>query len=292
LRIEPVLACQHTDAEAAEPGGRSILAAPLNPLPKDRGPVVEYMPPAERDNGAMTHARTPLADLLLAVDNASRADARPRPARLLAVSKTRGADEIAMLADAGQRAFGENYVQEALPKIEALRGRGLEWHLIGHLQSNKADAAARAFDWVQSVDRPKLVAALAKHRPDGLPPLDVLIQVNIDDEASKHGCRPEDVDALADAIAAQPRLRLRGLMAIPAPTPDPAGRRAAFRAMRRLFDALQVRYTGIDTLSMGMSEDFVPAIEEGATMVRVGSALFGARAEKSKGSAGAPPAKP
>jgi pyridoxal phosphate enzyme (YggS family) len=238
------------------------------------------MPPAERDNGAMKHARQTLADLLLVVDNASRAAARPHAARLLAVSKTRGADEIAQLAEAGQRAFGENYVQEALPKIDALRGRGLEWHLIGHLQSNKADAAARAFDWVQSVDRPKLVAALAKHRPDALPPLNVLLQVNIDDETSKHGCTPGAVDALADAVAAEPRLRLRGLMAIPAPHAEMARRREAFRAMRALFDALQARHPGIDTLSMGMSEDFVPAIEEGATMVRVGSALFGPRPPK------------
>ena len=228
----------------------------------------------------MKHARQTLADLLLVVDNASRAAARPHPARLLAVSKTRGADEIAQLAEAGQRAFGENYVQEALPKIDALRGRGLEWHLIGHLQSTKADAAARAFDWVQSVDRPKLVAALAKHRPDALPPLNVLLQVNIDDETSKHGCTPGEVDALADAVAAEPRLRLRGLMAIPAPHAEMARRREAFRAMRALFDALQARHPGIDTLSMGMSEDFVPAIEEGATMVRVGSALFGPRPPK------------
>ena len=126
------------------------------------------------------------------------------------MSKTRGAGEIAGLADAGQRAFGENYVQEALPKIETLRGRGLEWHLIGHLQSNKAEAAARAFDWVQTVDRAKLVAALARHRPAELPPLQVLVQVNIDDEAGKHGCTPDEIDALAEAIAAQPRLRLRG----------------------------------------------------------------------------------
>jgi pyridoxal phosphate enzyme (YggS family) len=242
------------------------------------------MPPAERDNGAMTHARQPLADLLLAMDNASRAAARPLPARLLAVSKTRSPDEIAGLADAGQRAFGENYVQEALPKIEALRGRGLEWHLIGHLQSNKADAAARAFDWVQSVDRIKLVAALARHRPDGLAPLNVLLQVNIDDETSKHGCAPADVDALADAVAVEPRLRLRGLMAIPAPHDDIALRRVAFRAMRARFDALKRRHAGVDTLSMGMSEDFMPAIEEGATMVRIGSALFGARPAKTEAS--------
>ena len=226
-----------------------------------------------------------LADILIAMENASRAATRPNPARLLAVSKTRSPGEIAALATAGQRAFGENYVQEALPKIDALQALGLEWHLIGHLQSNKADLAARAFDWVQSVDRTKLVAALARHRPPDLPPLNVLLQVNIDDETSKHGCRPTDIDALADAVAAEPRLRLRGLMAIPAPHEDPTRRRDAFRAMRTLFDALQMRHPGIDTLSMGMSEDFVPAIEEGATMVRIGSALFGPRPTKTEASA-------
>lgn len=233
----------------------------------------------------MKPCRGALADILTAMENASRAAARPNPTRLLAVSKTRTPGEIAALAEEGQQAFGENYVQEALPKIEALRGRGLQWHLIGHLQSNKADLAARAFDWVQSVDRPKLVAALARHRPADLSPLNVLLQVNIDDEASKHGCRPADIDALAHGVAAESRLQLRGLMAIPAPHEDPARRREAFRAMRALFDALQVRHPGIDTLSMGMSEDFVPAIEEGATMVRIGSALFGARPPKAEDNA-------
>ena len=225
----------------------------------------------------MNRYRQAHAGILLALENASRGTARPDPIRLLAVSKTRVAAEIAELAGAGQRAFGENYVQEALPKIDALRELGLEWHLIGHLQSNKAEAAARAFDWVQSVDRPKLVTALARHRPDTLPPLNVLLQVNIDDETGKHGCAPTEADALAAAVAAEPRLRLRGLMAIPAPFDDMARRRDAFRAMRTLFDALGARHPGVDTLSMGMSEDFVPAIEEGATMVRIGSALFGAR---------------
>ncbi|HSD15977.1 MAG TPA: YggS family pyridoxal phosphate-dependent enzyme [Thermomonas sp.] len=228
----------------------------------------------------MEPCRGALADILLAIGNASHAATRPHPARLLAVSKTRSPDEIAALAGAGQQAFGENYVQEALPKIDALRGLGLEWHLIGHLQSNKAELAARAFDWVQSVDRMKLVAALARHRPVELPALNVLLQVNIDDEASKHGCGPAGIDALADAVAAEPRLRLRGLMAIPAPHEDRSRRRDAFRAMRALFDALQARHPGIDTLSMGMSEDYVPAIEDGATMVRIGSALFGARPAK------------
>jgi len=220
-----------------------------------------------------------LAAVLLQMNNAATRPDRPSP-RLLAVSKTRSAAEVGILADAGQSSFGENYVQEALAKIHALHGRGLEWHLIGHLQSNKAEAAAQAFDWVQSVDRPKLVAALARHRPEQSRPLAVLLQVNIDDETSKHGCRPDNVPALAALVAAQPRLRLRGLMAIPAPHADMSRRREAFRAMRALFDALSKDHPGIDTLSMGMSEDFVPAIEEGATMVRIGSALFGARAGK------------
>ena len=220
-----------------------------------------------------------LAAVLLQMNNAAGPRDQPVP-RLLAVSKARSAAELGMLADAGQAAFGENYVQEALAKIHALRGRGLEWHMIGHLQSNKAEAAAQAFDWVQSVDRPKLVAALTRHRPAQSGPLNVLLQVNIDDETSKHGCRTQDVPALAALVAAEPRLRLRGLMAIPAPHTDMAPRREVFRAMRVLFDGLRNDHPGVDTLSMGMSEDFVPAIEEGATMVRIGSALFGARAKK------------
>src|SRR5690606_13647017 len=179
-------------------------------------------------------------------------------------------------------AFGENYVQEALAKQATLEriapGSGtLEWHLIGHLQSNKAREAASAFDWVQTVDREKLVIALARHRPDDQPPLNVLVQVNIDDEASKHGCMPEQVDALAAAIAAQPQLALRGLMAIPAPHPDESRRRDAFARMKALHGALAARYPQVDTLSMGMSDDIELAVAEGATMVRVGTALFGPR---------------
>jgi len=199
---------------------------------------------------------------------------------LLAVSKIRTAGEVRMLAALGQHAFGENYVHEALAKQSELADLPLEWHLIGHLQSNKAREAAAAFDWVQTVDRPRLVAALARHRPAGRGLLNVLIQVNIDDEASKSGCRPDEIAALADAIAAEPRLALRGLMAIPAPDPDSERRRAAFRAMKDLFDALAGCHPHIDTLSMGMSEDFELAIAEGATMVRIGTALFGARGAK------------
>jgi pyridoxal phosphate enzyme (YggS family) len=217
-----------------------------------------------------------LHEVLQALDNAARRLDRPAP-RLLAVSKTQPPEAVRALAGLGQRAFGENYVQEALRKQTALAGLDLEWHLIGHLQSNKAADAARAFDWVQSVDRAKLVNALARQRPADLAPLNVLVQVNIDDETSKHGCRPDDVDALADAIAVQPRLALRGLMAIPSPDPDLGRRREAFAAMKRLFDALAARFPQVDTLSMGMSEDYVAALEEGATMVRIGTALFGAR---------------
>ena len=217
-----------------------------------------------------------LHEVLQTLENASRRLERPA-ARLLAVSKTQPAEAIRALAMQGQVAFGENYVQEAMHKQQALADLALEWHLIGHLQSNKAADAARAFDWVQSVDRPKLVDALARHRPEQAPPLNVLVQVNIDDEASKHGCRPDQVDALAQAIAAQPRLRLRGLMAIPAPQPHPEQGRDAFRAMRVLYERVAGRHAEVDTLSMGMSADYLPAVEEGATMVRIGSALFGPR---------------
>lgn len=217
-----------------------------------------------------------LQDMQFQLENASSAAGRPVP-RLLAVSKTQDATAVAELAAAGQRAFGENYVQEMAGKHAALGGLGLEWHLIGHLQSNKAREAAALFDWVQTVDRPKLVAALAQHRGEERAPLNVLIQVNIDDEASKHGCQPGDVPALAAAIAAQPRLRLRGLMVIPTPHPDPEQRRDAFRRTSALFEALRADIPHLDTLSMGMSDDFAVAIAEGATMVRIGTALFGAR---------------
>jgi pyridoxal phosphate enzyme (YggS family) len=200
-----------------------------------------------------------------------------RPVGLVAVGKTRPAADIAALADLGQRRFGENYVQEALAKRRELSGRPLDWHLIGPLQSNKCREVAEGFDWVETLDRAKLVPLLARHRPADRPPLNVLIQVNIDDEASKSGVAPGGIAALASLIAAEPRLKLRGLMAIPAPVPDPARRRASFARMRELFEALARTQPGIDTLSMGMSEDYEMAIAEGATLVRVGSALFGPR---------------
>ena len=217
-----------------------------------------------------------LSATLQSIENAASASHRPTP-RLLAVSKTQSATAVAALAAAGQRAFGENYVQEAQAKVRELETSGLEWHLIGHLQSNKAEVAATVFDWVQTVDRAKLIPALAKHRPSERTPLNVLIQVNIDDEASKHGCAPVEVPALVAAIVAEPRLRLRGLMAIPAPHPDIELRRDAYRRMADLFKHLALQHPGADTLSMGMSDDFALAIAEGATMVRVGTALFGRR---------------
>ncbi len=227
----------------------------------------------------MDAAGARLSALLARIRTAAKARAQddvPAP-RLLAVSKTRPAADVAALAACGQHAFGENYVQEAIAKQRALAGLGLEWHLIGHLQSNKAREAAHAFDWVHTLDRPKLVPLLAAHRPDDRAPLNVLIQVNIDDEVSKSGCRPADIPTLALAVAAQPRLRLRGLMAIPAPAPDMQRRRHAFRAMKACHDALAREHPHVDTLSMGMSEDFELAIAEGANLVRIGTALFGAR---------------
>ena len=215
-----------------------------------------------------------LATLGQQIEAASRPS---QPVRLLAVSKLQPAAAVAALAAQGQRAFGENYVQEAAAKIAELRVLGLEWHLIGHLQSNKAELAAQVFDWVQTVDRPKLVGALAHYRPAALPPLNVLIQVNIDDEDSKHGCAPEQIAGLAEAIANEPRLCLRGLMAIPAPFPEAAKRQAAFTRMQDLFAGLAAHSPQVDTLSMGMSSDFAEAIAAGSTMVRVGTALFGQR---------------
>lgn len=219
--------------------------------------------------------RDALQQVLKSLENAAREAERPTP-RLLAVSKTQPPEAVRGLADAGQRAFGENYVQEGVAKVQALADPSLEWHLIGHLQSNKCREVARHFDWLQSLDRLRLVAPLDRERA-GRPPLQVLIQVNPDGEAGKSGCDPADIEALAAAVVAAPNLRLRGLMAIPEPHPDEAVRRATFRRLRGWFEALQARHQDVDTLSMGMSGDYALAIEEGATMVRIGTALFGAR---------------
>ncbi len=215
-------------------------------------------------------------DTLQLIENTAKRSARAAPL-LLAVSKTRTTSEIHALAALGQRDFGENYVQEALAKQPELSDLSLLWHCIGPLQSNKCKEVAEHFDWLQTLDRAKLIEPLNRYRPSNLPPLNVLIQVNIDDETSKSGCKLDDIDALAKLISQSPRLRLRGLMAIPAPKPDPAARRGSFAQMRRAFDALAKNYPDIDTLSMGMSDNFAEAIAEGTTMVRIGTALFGPR---------------
>ena len=215
--------------------------------------------------------------ILHQIDNANHIAKRPKAAQLLAVSKMQSAAAVRDLVALGQRAFGENYVQEALAKQRELQDLKLEWHLIGPLQSNKCAEAAANFDWIQSLSRLKLVEPLNRYRPEQSAPLNVLIQVNIDGEASKSGCAPADIDLIADAVIKAPRLKLRGLMAIPEPSPDLEKRRASFEQLHRLFEQVKTRYPECDTLSMGMSDDFELAIEQGSTLVRIGSALFGAR---------------
>lgn len=199
---------------------------------------------------------------------------------LLAVSKMVAAAAVRELADCGQREFGENYVQEALDKQAQLADLPLVWHFIGPIQSNKTRAIAGYFSWVHSVDRLKIAERLSAQRPDGMPPLQVCIEVNVSGESSKGGVAVADLPALADAVAALPRLQLRGLMAIPAPATDQDAQRAAFRQVRQAFDALIERGYLLDTLSMGMSGDLEAAILEGATIVRVGTALFGERKKR------------
>ncbi|GGO78073.1 UPF0001 protein [Marinobacterium nitratireducens] len=197
--------------------------------------------------------------------------------QLLAVSKTRSPDELRDAYAAGQCAFGENYLQEALDKIEALADLDIEWHFIGPIQSNKTRAIAGHFDWVHSVDRAKVARRLSEQRPGGLAPLNICLQVNISAEPSKSGCLPDEVEALAREVATLPNIRLRGLMAIPAASEDPEEQRRPLAAMRELLRQLQQEHPGLDTLSMGMSADMEAAICEGATQVRIGTALFGPR---------------
>jgi pyridoxal phosphate enzyme (YggS family) len=216
-----------------------------------------------------------IAKVATRIREAAQAAARdPDEVRLLAVSKTQPAEAIRHASAAGLGDFGENYLQEALDKQAELADLPLTWHFIGPIQSNKTKAIAEHFDWVHSVDRLKIAQRLSAQRPASLPPLNVCLQVNVSGEASKSGCEPQEVASLAKEIAALPRLRLRGLMAIPEPTEDPAEQRAAFARLRQLQEALDLR---LDTLSMGMSQDLEAAIAEGATWVRIGTALFGAR---------------
>jgi pyridoxal phosphate enzyme (YggS family) len=213
------------------------------------------------------------------IANAARAAGRPAEAiTLLAVSKTFGAAQIRECHAAGQFAFGENYVQEALDKMVALSDCDIAWHMIGPIQSNKTRLIAEHFQWVHSVEREKVTLRLNESRPAHLPPLNICIQVNVSGEASKSGLEPGAEIALAQLIASLPRLRLRGLMAIPEPTPDTALRRRRFARLREMQEHLITRGHALDTLSMGMSDDLEDAIAEGATLVRVGTAIFGRRA--------------
>lgn len=209
---------------------------------------------------------------------AREAGREPAGVRLLAVSKTWPAEDLREAAVAGQRAFGESYVQEALGKIDALADLGLEWHFIGPLQGNKTRPVANAFSWVHSIDRVRIAQRLSEQRDVHLPPLQVCIQVNVSGEQSKSGASPAALPELARAVSSLPRLTLRGLMTIPEPTPDVAVQRARFASLRRLRDMLNSEGMTLDTLSMGMSDDLEAAIAEGATIVRVGTAIFGSRA--------------
>lgn len=220
-----------------------------------------------------------------AIAAAAQAAGRPREAvRLLAVSKTFPFEAVLEAMQTGQRAFGENYVQEGVDKIAALAAAapdaGLEWHFIGPIQSNKTRPIAENFDWVHAIDRLKIAQRLAEQRPPGLSPLNVCLQVNISGEASKSGVAPAELPALARAVAALPQLRLRGLMAIPEAQTDAAKQHLPFAQLRLLYEQLQQDGLPLDTLSMGMSGDLAAAIAEGATIVRIGSAIFGQRSRK------------
>lgn len=214
------------------------------------------------------------AQMAAACQAAGRA---PGSVDLLAVSKTWGPEAVRAAHAAGQIAFGENYIQEAVDKITALRDLPLVWHCIGPIQSNKTRLVAEHFDWVHSIDRLKIAQRLSEQRPEHLPPLQVCIQVNVDGGATKSGVSPQELSALAQAVAALPRLQLRGLMTIPEPAETEAQMRAVHRQAKDLFEQLRAQGLPLDTLSMGMSADMATAIAEGSTMVRVGTAIFGKR---------------
>ena len=227
----------------------------------------------------MFHYEKAWQDVVARIGRAARACGRdPADVRLLAVSKTFPPEAVRAVHLLGQRAFGENYVQEGALKMASLSDLpDIEWHLIGPLQSNKAGIAASRFAWVQSVDRAKIAARLSAARPAGMPPLSVCIQVNASGETSKSGVVPEQAVALAEAVAALPGLELRGIMGIPEPTADAGLRRAQFRVLRNCYEACRAAGLPMDTLSMGMSADLEDAVAEGATLVRVGTSIFGAR---------------
>jgi pyridoxal phosphate enzyme (YggS family) len=250
---------------------------------------------SEQPSPAATDGHRALLDRHLAVLNriaeaALACGRKPDAINLLAVSKTFDADAVLTLATHGQRRFAESYLQEALAKMATCHdqwatppsGRSgadrLEWHFIGPIQSNKTRPIAEHFDWVESIEREKIAQRLSEQRPSQLAPLQVCIQVNVSGEASKSGCSPDEAIALARAVSVMPRLQLRGVMAIPAPSDDLVLQRKQFAAVREIFEKIRAEGIALDTLSMGMSSDLEAAVCEGATLVRVGSALFGARA--------------
>jgi hypothetical protein len=237
---------------------------------------------SEECKGIMTIIAARLQAVRSRIDAAATAAGRsPADIGLIAVSKTFPAAAIADAHAAGQNAFGENYLQEALGKMAALSELGLEWHHIGPIQSNKTRQIAEQFQWVHGVYRLKIAERLSFSRPANLLPLQICIQVNVSGEDSKSGVRPEEVLALAKALSPLPRMRLRGLMAIPEPTPDTALQRSRFGLLRQVRDDIVSRGVALDTLSMGMSDDLEAAIAEGATLVRVGRAIFGERPSSS-----------
>lgn len=214
-------------------------------------------------------------------DSASKAGRNPAEIKLLAVSKTKPNQAIREAWQVGQRMFGENYVQEGIQKIQELEAlEGIQWHFIGPLQSNKTRTVAEHFDWVQTVDRAKIAERLNQQRPSSMAPLQVCIQVNISAEENKSGVTPDEVKPLANLIAELPNLTLRGIMAIPANTHSETEQMQAFKSMQKLYLELQSDYPQVDTLSMGMSGDVDAAIQCGSTMVRIGTAIFGAREKK------------
>jgi pyridoxal phosphate enzyme (YggS family) len=229
----------------------------------------------------MTTIRNNLQRVQERIDAACARAQRPvTDVTLLAVSKTFGPEAVREAHECGQRAFGENYIQEAVEKIALLRDLPLQWHCIGPVQSNKTRLVATHFDWVHTIDRLKIAQRLAEQRPPELAPLQVCIQVNIDGGATKAGVTPADVAALAGEIAQLPRLQLRGLMTIPEPADDVAAQRAVHMRTRALFDKLREEGLPLDTLSMGMTADLEAAIDAGSTMVRIGTAIFGGRPAK------------
>jgi len=241
----------------------------LNPL--------QYSAPTEFDMSNIAQGIELVQQRIVAAAKAANRD--PIAITLLAISKTRPEEDIRTAISAGQRHFGENYLQDALPKIDSLRDEfpALCWHFIGAIQSNKTNDIAQHFDWVHTIERLKIARRLSEQRPEGLEPLQICLQVNISDEASKSGVTSKDVFQLAEAIRELPRLRLRGLMAIPVATNDNALQRAAFAKLQALFEQLNQQGFQLDTLSMGMSNDMEAAIAEGSTLVRIGKAIFGAR---------------